>query len=142
MFGKFLITGALLLAFSTAAQAGPFRFIKRQFTEHPLRTQLLFAGVASGVSTWGLHECRLPNVENCQGHYGAAWADQGLNVGMDFLGVFMGHKIGGRTGQAISYGSSTALLGWGAYQWHGGLNKPSEDAHEPDLVKVIVLKRP
>ena len=131
----------LLLAVPIAAQAGPVDFLKRQFHDHPLRTQLVFAGVASGVGVRGLQVCREQNVENCTSHYGAAWGTFGAGVGLNFLGVLVGHELGGKTGNAIAYGGSAAQLGWGSYQWHGGLNKPKEQADEKvDLSRISSIR--
>jgi hypothetical protein len=132
---------ALFLLFPLAAQAGPVDFMKHQFRDHPLRTQLIFAGVASGVHAYGLHECRIVNVENCDAHYGAAWGSYGVTVGLNLVGVLVGHELGGKGGNSIAYGSSAAQLGWGAYQWHGGLNKPADwkETTKVDLSNIAIL---
>lgn len=129
---------ALLLLFALPAEAGPLSWVKR----HPVAAKLIYAGAAAGVYAEGLHQCRIPNVENCQAHYGAAWGTYGATVGIDLIGQLVGQKIGGKTGNAIAYGGSTAMLGWGIWQWQGGLNKPKED-HEThvDLSRVTLVRR-
>jgi len=132
----------LLLASVLAAplQAGPLDWAKRQFKEHPVRTRIITTAISSAIYAEGLKKCRV-SVENCQEHYGAAWAGYGSTVALDVVGQFIGYKIGGKTGDAISYGSSTLMLSWGAYQWNGGLNKPKE-AHETHVdMSGIVLVR-
>lgn len=131
---------ALLLLFALPAEAGPLAWVKR----HPIAAKLIYAGAAAGVYAEGLHQCRIPNVENCQAHYGAAWGTYGATVGLDLVGQLVGQKIGGKTGNAIAYGGSTAMLGWGIWQWHGGLNNPKEDSDakiHPDLRSVVIIRR-
>lgn len=128
-----VFTLAIALLFASTVKAGPISWVKHQVRDHPLRTQLIFAGVSAGVYAEGLHRCRIGGVENCQEHYGAAWGGYGATVGLDLVGVLVGHKVGGKTGNVIAYGGSAAMLGWGAYQWHGGLNKPSRDAKQSGL---------
>jgi hypothetical protein len=59
------------------------------------------------------------------------------------MAQIVGYKIGGKLGDSISYGGNAAVLGFGAYQWHGGLNKPKEqhEASNPDLSDVVILQR-
>lgn len=138
-----LLILASLLAFALPAEAGPLSFVKRQVRDHPLRTQLVFAGVASGIGGYGLHVARVQNVENATAHYGAAWPTFGAGVGLNLVGVFVGHKLGGKTGDTIAYGSSFLQLGYGAWEWHGGLNKPSEEKWNEthiDLSRVVLLR--
>lgn len=113
-----------MLGMVQSAEAGPVSWLKRQVREHPVRTKLVFAGIAAGVYAKGLQVCRVQDVENCQEHYGAAWGGYASTVGLDLVAQLVGQKIGGKTGDVIAYGSSTTMLGFGAYQWHGGLNKP------------------
>lgn len=117
----------LLLLIPSLAQAGPLHWLKRQAVEHPLRTKFIFSGVSAAVYAEGLHQCRIVNVENCDAHYGAAWGSYTATVSLNVVAQIVGHKLGGKQGNAIAYGGSAAMLGWGAYQWHGGLNKPKEE---------------
>ena len=130
---------AIILLLASSVKAGPVSWAKHQLRDHPLRTQLVFAGISAGVYAEGLHRCRIPNVENCQEHYGAAWGGYGATVGLDLAGVLIGHKIGGKAGNAIAYGGDAAVLGWGLYQWGGGLNKPARD-EKPDLSSTILVR--
>lgn len=124
------------LLFALPAHAGPINWIKH----HPVQTQIIFSGIAAGVAAEGLHQCRIQNVENCQAHYGAAWGAYGATVGLNLVGVLVGHNLGGKVGKSVAYGSSTIMLGWGAYQWHGGLNKPKEDNAKPNLGSVTLVR--
>lgn len=132
----------LALLFALPAEAGPLSWVKRQLQDHPTRTRIITTAVTSAIYAEGLHRCRLGGVENCQAHYGAAWGTYGATVGLNLIGQLVGQKIGGKTGNAIAYGGSTAMLGWGAWEWHGGLNKPKEN-HEThvDLSRVVLLPR-
>jgi hypothetical protein len=139
---KIIALGVLLLC-SAHAQAGPIDWTKRQFRDHPIRTRVVTTVVAGVVYEEGLRRCRIPNVENCQGHYGAAWGEYGTTMALDVVGQIVGYKLGGKVGDSISYGSNLGIIGWGAYQWHGGLNKPAEDnwteTSHVDLSHVVIL---
>lgn len=133
-----------LLAFAIPAEAGPLSWAKRQVRDHPLRTQLVFAGVASGIYAEGLHQCRIVNVENCQEHYGAAWGGYSATVGLNLVNILIAHKMGGKQENIQGFGGSLGVLGWGAYQWHGGLNKFDtwrENETHPDFSRVVFVHR-
>jgi len=125
-----------LLSWLPAAQAGPINWAKHQVRDHSLRTQLIFAGISAGVYAEGLHQCRVVNLENCQEKYGAAWAGYGATVSLDLVGVLVGQK----TNSLISYAGSAGMLGFGIYQWRGGLNKPKEDNAKPNLSSVTLIR--
>ncbi len=135
---------ALSLALlGTTAQAGPLSWAKRQVREHPVRTRFATTLVAGAVYAEGLHRGRLGGVENTQCHYGAAWGCYGATMALDGVAQLVGYKLGGKTGDAISYGGNLGLIGWSAYQWHGGLNKPAEEKWNethPDLSRVVLLR--
>lgn len=124
-----LLLLALCALFIPAAHAGPIAWAKR----HPLVTKLIVTGAASGVYAKGLHRCRLGGVDNCQEGYGAAWAGFGTTVALDVVMQFVGQGIGGKTGNSLAYGSNATVLGWGLYQWEGGLNKPKEVAAKKEF---------
>jgi hypothetical protein len=128
----------VLLAAQSSSQPKP-NWLERQFRDHPIRTRIIATAIAGAVYAEGLHRCRIPNVENCQGHYGAAWGEYGTTMALDGVAQLVGYEISGKTGNSISYGSNLGIIGWGAYQWHGGLNKPSEDP-KPDLSQVVIVK--
>lgn len=131
---------SLLLLFALPAEAGPLSWVKR----HPLATEIIGGVVSAGVSARGLQVCHQQNVENCTAHYGSAWATYGVNEGLHGVAILVGHKIGGKTGAAIAHGSNAVDLGYGAWEWHGGLNKPkgdSDETHHPDLRAVVIIRR-
>lgn len=136
----------LSLVCSSVASAGPISWLKRQVDDHPVRTRVVTTIVAGSIYAVGLHECRIHNVENCQAHYGAAWGSYAATMSADVVAQIIGYKLGGWTGGAISYGSNIGVIAWGAYQWHGGLNKPSDrnhehDDHKVDLSQVSIVHR-
>ena len=136
----------LILAAPLAACAGPIDWAKRQVRDHPVRTRIVATVVSGTVYGIGLRICRRTNVENCQEKYGAALGGYISTMALDGVAQLVGYEIGGETGDSISYGSNLGIIGFGAYQWHGGLNKPSEDENEtsnrskPDLSRVVVLR--
>lgn len=129
---------ALLLLFALPVEAGPLAWVKR----HPLATQIIGGVVSAGVSARGLQVCRQQNVESCTAHYGGAWASYGAGEALHATAILVGYKIGGKTGAAIAHGSNAVDLGYGAWEWQGGLNKPKED-HEThvDLSRVTLVHR-
>jgi len=130
---RILYSLVLFLAAPTICFGGPISWLKA----HPKTTKLLAAGISAGVYAEGLHECRLHGVENCDAHYGAAWATYGVTVGLDLLAIPISEKIGGKAGAAISFGGSAAMLGWGIYQWRGGLNKHENEKVNLSSVELV-----
>ena len=131
---------ALLLLCALPAEAGPLAWMKR----HPLATEIIGGVISAGVSARGLQVCRQQNVENCTAHYGGAWASYGAAEALHFTAIGIGHKIGSKTGAVIAHGSNALDLGYGAWEWHGGLNKPkgdSDETHHPDLRSVVIIRR-
>jgi hypothetical protein len=116
------IFAALLLA--TSARAGPLDWMKRQVRDHPVRTKLVAATISSAIYAKGLQHCRAGDVERCDEHYGAAWGGFGTTVALNFVMIPISQKIGGKQGDALSYGSSFAVLGHGIYQWRNYETKP------------------
>ena len=140
MLIRFLLLALLL---PPVANAGPIDWAKRQVREHPVRTRFVTTAIAGAIYAEGLHQCRLVNVENCDAHYGAAWGSYAATMGLDAVGQIVGYKVGGKTGDAISYGGTAGVLAWGAYQWNGGLNKPPErkDNEKVDLSHVSFVRK-
>ena len=124
---RILILLFVFLITSCVARCGPISFMKHQIQDHPIRTRIIATAVAGAIYAEGLHQCRIPNVENCQEHYGSAWAGYGSTMALDVVAQGVGYALGGKVGNSISYGANLGVIGWGAYQWNGGLNKPRED---------------
>lgn len=145
MASKFAVA-ILALLFAIPAHAGPLSkvkdFISRQVTEHPVRTRIVSSVTVDLLLVRGTQVCRQQNVENCQEHYGSGTGGYIADVSLDAVAQIVGYKIGGKIGDAISYGGTAVELGWTADQWHGGLNKPKEDSNaKVDFSRTILVHR-
>jgi hypothetical protein len=126
---------SLLFALPLAAQtldAGPLSWAKH----HPTATRVIGLGVSAGVHAVGLHACRTRGVEVCDGHYGAAWGIFAAATATNATMQFVGAKLGGKEGAAISAFADGIQLGHGIYEWR----KPHE-TEKPDLSRVVLLRR-
>lgn len=112
----------LTVFFTGTVQAGPVRWVKHQFREHPTRTAIIIGFGAATVNGIGLKHCREDNVENCQAKYGSAWLSFGavtvtnLAVISATNGCLKEHSV--PFCSLFSYGGSAAQAGFGVNQWH------------------------
>lgn len=135
---------ALALLFALPAEAGPIAWVKRQVTEHPVRTRIVASLISDAVLARGMYNAGIPNVENRQCHYGPAAGCYAIDVGLNAVMDLVGYRIGGKTGDAISYGSDAVELSYAGWQWNGGWNKPKEDSDakaNPDFSTTVIVRR-
>lgn len=128
---------ALLLA-AGMAQAGPIDWLhsaRLAMDAHPKTVKFAAAFVAAGIHAAGLRHCRQGSVENCDGKYGAAWGIFATVTVANLIMVPVSEKIEGKTGWAISLGSSGAQLGHGIYEWR----KKANETHV-DMSRVILVR--
>ena len=131
---------ALLLLFALPAEAGPLSWVKR----HPVAARVVGSVVADGLLARGMYNAGIPNVENRQCHYGPAAGCYAIDVGLNVVMDIVGYKIGGNTGDAISFGGDAVEISYAGWQWNGGWNKQKEDSDakiHPDLRSVVIIRR-
>ena len=130
---------ALLLLFAIPAEAGPLAWVKR----HPVVTRVVGSVVADGLLARGMYNAGIPNVENRQCHYGPAAGCYAIDVGLNVVMDIVGYKIGGKTGDAISYGGDAVEISYAGWQWNGGPNKPVEENNEThvDFSRIVIVHR-
>lgn len=114
---------ALLLLFALPVEAGPLSWVKR----HPVAARVVGSVVADGLLARGMYNAGIPNVENRQCHYGPAAGCYAIDVGLNVVMDIVGYKIGGKIGDAISYGGDAVEISYASWQWNGGWNKPLEE---------------
>jgi len=127
----------LLLAAGTA-QAGPRNWLhsaRLAAVAHPKTVKFAVAIVAASVHAAGLKHCRQGSVENCDGKYGAAWGIFATVTVANLIMVPVSEKIEGKTGWAVSLGSSGAQLGHGIYEWR----KKANETHV-DMSRVVLIR--
>lgn len=131
---------AITLLFALPAEAGPLAWVKR----HPVASRAIGSIISDGLLARGMYNAGIPNVENRQCHYGPAAGCYAIDVGLNFVMDIVGYKVGGKTGDAISFGGDAVEISYAGWQWNGGWNKPkgdNDETHHPDLRSVVIIRR-
>jgi hypothetical protein len=125
------LTLVLLLSLAIPAHAGPKDWLKRQFTDHPVRTSIVLGGVGSAVEFLGVYQCRKKNIEpeGCLSGYGNPWPEVGIvaawNTG---IAPFVARGCwrdnpGAKFCNIFAYAGTGYAAGQGIYDWR---NKHAE----------------
>ena len=130
---------AILLLFALPAEAGPLSKAVDAIKHHP---RIVASVTSDAVLARGMYNAGIPNVENRQCHYGPAAGCFAIDVALNAVVSFVGYKIGGKTGDVISYGGDAVTLAYAGWQWNGGPNKPLEDHDEKSTSDFRKYLRP
>lgn len=115
---RFLLAFFLL---ASTVNAGPLDWAKHH------KRFLLMEGAAlagAGIDAAGIHHCRKysGSVENCQSHYGPAWATFGIDAGfttivMPSLAEACWKDSGGKFCYGLAYGATAWQTTWGLHEY-------------------------
>jgi hypothetical protein len=115
-----LRTLLLFLLFTLPVNAGPIKFVK----EHKRFFKMELANAAGvTINAIGTAHCRTGDVENCTGHYGAAWATFAVQATMGLVVAptlaEWSWRDGDKTlGYVIGYTPAAFNAAWGVNEWH------------------------